>query len=206
MAVQQRQETRSCAFNHSSNYSPEAVLPNYLWGATDSSLLLPPTTPPFLPTFPSGAERATIEELKLFKLVHCCPNVFSGMEERIHDARATSTRKRKVHVAPWLSVRFVRWVTVRDYCIANVSNTGARCGCSRPAKIIQLGYEGTAALWLPPLRRDCDFDTRARDLAPSFTLFSLAFLDRLFAADARRRYSEFLWREDKVWRVCSWVY
>lgn len=193
MAVQQRRETRSCAFNHSSNYSPEAVLPNYLWGATDSSLLLPPTTPPFLPTFPSGAERATIEELKLFKLVHCCPNVFSGMEERIHDARATSTRKRKVHVAKSMTVCAFRSLGYRARLLYR-ERLQYRCTLrvltSRENHPIRLRRNRRPLIAAFAERRD--FDTRARDLAPSFTLFSLAFLDRLFAADARRRYSEFL--------------
>lgn len=94
----------SCAFNHSSNYSPEAVLPNYLWGAhgPSPSFFLLRESPSLLfslrfsLSLPSEAKRATIEELKLFELAHGCPECFQRKERKNElVARATSTDEKK---------------------------------------------------------------------------------------------------------------
>lgn len=101
----------SSAFNHSSNYSPEAVLPNYLWCATDA--LSPsflsfraswPPSPPSIPVVVTFWSGATIEELKLFELAHGAPNVFNGRKERTN----VHGEKERSHRRPWFTVTCYR--------------------------------------------------------------------------------------------------
>lgn len=137
----------SCAFNHSSNYSPEAVLPNYLWGAhgPSPSFFLLRESPSLLfslrfsLSLPSEAKRATIEELKLFELAHGCPECFQRKERKNElVARATSTDEKKKKTTSRDRRSLLRFVGGRrdkmygvcgrnhDFCIENDPSSDLR--------------------------------------------------------------------------------